>query len=380
MASSFVKVIESKGSIDTIERFKTDRSSFLFTISHTETALIPGLTIAGANTELIKYTPAADAEYIYFGKCKCIDTIPATPDGKPTPAIITRTALELANIPVYVIDSGTLVKPLIPYINTNSKSGKNITIERALELEDTVSNYEMGKMIGKQVSKNNELAIIGESIPGGTTTALGVLISLGINALNKISSSMPENPHELKNKIIEKALLKSNIKFGYLSNDPFKAISLLGDPMMPTVVGMVEEILSNNKRVILAGGTQMCCIVAILKSLGIKFNNNLCIGTTSYIINDKKADLLDILSQITDNVPVMYLDLGLDKSKKNGLKAYSYGFVKEGAGAGGITIAAHLKKEDINQDIFIDNLEENYFKTIEEPILLRQTEEKFKKS
>ena len=124
----------------------------------------------------------------------------------------------------------------------------------------------------------------------------------------------------------------------------------------------------------------MCCIVAILKSLGIRFNNNLCIGTTSYIINDKKADLLDILSQITDNVPVMYSDLGLDKSKKSGLKSYSHGFVKEGAGAGGITIAAHLKKEDINQDNFIDNLEENYFKTIEEPILLRQTKEKFKKS
>ena len=45
----------------------------------------------------------------------------------------------------------------------------------------------------------------------------------------------------------------------------------LGDPMMPTVIGMIKEILSFNKKVILAGGTQMCCIVAILKSLDIKF-------------------------------------------------------------------------------------------------------------
>ena len=250
--------------------------------------------------------------------------------------------------------------------------GKDIAVERALELEDTVSNYEMGKILGKQVSKNNELLTIGESIPGGTTTALGVLLSLGIDAYNKISSSMPENPHELKNKIIEKAFQRSNIKFGDLSNDPFKAMSLLGDPMMPTVVGITEEILSNNKKVILAGGTQMCCIIAILKSLVTKFHNNLCIGTTSYIINDKKADLVKILNQITDNVPIMYTDLGLDKSKKNGLRSYSEGFVKEGAGAGGSTIAAYLKKENINQETFIDKIEENYHNTIEEPIILKK--------
>lgn len=373
MTNSFVKVIKSRGSIDIKEHFKSDKSFFLFTIAHSETALIPGLTIAGANTELIKYTPAADAEYIYFGKCKCINTIPATPDGKPTPAIITRTALELANIPIAVIDSGTLVKPLVPYININSKFGKNILIERALEIEDTISNYEMGELIGKQISKNNEVMVIGESIPGGTTTALGVLLALGIDAYNKVSSSMPENPHKLKNKIIEKSLMRSNLRFGDLFNDPLKAISILGDPMMPTVAGIVKEILANNKRVILAGGTQMCCIVAILKSLGIKFNNdNLCIGTTSYVINDKRANLTGILNQITENVPVLYSDLGLEKSKKNGLKSFSEGFVKEGAGAGGITIAASLKKETINQEIFMDKLERNYYSTIEEPITLKK--------
>ncbi len=116
-------------------------------------------------------------------------------------------------------------------------------------------------------------------------------MSLGIDAVNKVSSSMPENPHELKNKIIKKSLSRSNIKFGDYRYDPFMAISFLGDPMMPTVSGMVEEIIAKNKKVILAGGTQMCCIIAILKSLGIKFNNNLCIGTTSYVINDKKSDL-----------------------------------------------------------------------------------------
>ncbi|MDQ6722774.1 MAG: TIGR00303 family protein [Thermoproteota archaeon] len=370
MKNSFVKIIKSKNGINNLNHFKSNNSSFLFTISYTETATIPGLTIAGANTEMIKYTPAADAEYIHFGKCRCIDTIPATPDGKPTPAIITKTALEFADIPITVIDAGLSVKPLLPLININSKFGKNIALEKALALKDVISNYEMGKLIGKQISKNNDLLIIGESIPGGTTTALGVLLSLGINAYNKVSSSMPENPHELKNKIIKKSLSRSNIKFGDHRNDPFNAISNLGDPMMPTVSGMVEEILSRNKKVILAGGTQMCCIVAILKAQNIKFNDNLCIGTTSYVINDKNSDLPGLISQITDDVPIFYTDLGLENSNKAGLRSYSEGFVKEGAGAGGTVIAAFLKEEYLTQKIFTNKLEENYYNTIEEPVIL----------
>jgi uncharacterized protein (TIGR00303 family) len=376
MINSFVNIIESKNGINSINHFKSNKSSFFLTMSYTETATIPGLTVAGANTELIKYTPAADAEYIHFGKCRCIDTIPATPDGKPTPAIITKTALGLANIPITVIDSGVIIKPLLPHININSVFGKNIAVEKALELKDVISNHEMGKMIGKQTSKTNDLIIIGESIPGGTTTALGVLLALGIDAVNKVSSSMPNNPHELKNKIIKKSLSRSNIQFGDHRYDPFNAISYLGDPMMPTISGMVEEILSDNKKVILAGGTQMCSILAILKSRGIKFNNNLCIGTTSYVINDKKSDLPGLINQITDDVPILYTNLGLENSKKSGLRSYAEGFVKEGAGAGGTVIAATLKKESLTQNNFINKIEESYNDTIEKPIDLKNIKEK----
>lgn len=371
-----VKTIKSKYGNSNPNHFKSKKSSFLFTIAYTETATIPGLTIAGANTELTKFTPAADAEYIHFGKCKCIGSIPATPDGKPTPAIITKTALEMANIPITVIDSGLLIKPNLPYVDINSKFGKNIALEKALEPKNVTENYEMGKIIGKQVSKNNDLLVIGESIPGGTTTALGVLLSLGIDAYDKVSSSMPQNPHELKNKIVKKSMLKSNIGFGDHRDNPFDAISDFGDPMMPTVSGMAAEILSSNKKVILAGGTQMCCIAAILRSLGVKFNNNLCIGTTSYVIDDSKSDLPGLVSQIADDLPIFYTDLGMENSRKAGLRSYAEGFVKEGAGAGGTSIASYLKKGSITQKGFLNRIEENYFDTIEEQITLKSKEEK----
>ncbi len=368
---NFLNIVHSNNNLN-INDFKTDKSIFLLLMSNTETAKIPGLTVAGANTELIKYTPAADAEYIQFGKCKSIDAVPATPDGKPTPALITKTALELANIPMLAIDSGAIIKPKMPHFNINSPSGKNIAIERALEIKDVISNYEMGKMIGTHISRKDDLIVIGESIPGGTTTALGVLSALGIDAFNKVSSSMSNNPHELKNNIIKKSLVRNNIKIGEYYNDPFNAISYLGDPMMPTICGLVEEIIYNNKKTILAGGTQMCAIIALLKALKIKLDNKICIGTTSYVINDKSSDLIDLMNQISPDVPILYADLGLQNSKKDGLKAYADGFVKEGAGAGGAIIAAKLKNDEITSSSFLKKIEEKYQETIENPMILKK--------
>ncbi|HKU84466.1 MAG TPA: TIGR00303 family protein [Candidatus Nitrosocosmicus sp.] len=370
MITDTLHSLPSKGDSNDLLSFKSNRTSFVLAISYTETSTIPGLTVAGANTELLKYTPAADAEYIYYGRCKCIDTIPATPDGKPTPAIISKTALDLSNIPISIVDSGSKIKPVLPYISIDSEFGKNILQEPGLEIENVIRNYEMGKLFGKELAKINETVIVGESIPGGTTTALGVMQALGFNGYNKVSSSMPDNPNELKNKIVEKALLRSKIRTGDCSNDPFRAIASFGDPLMPTVVGLAEEVISRKRKIILAGGTQMCCILALLKSLNVRLRENICIGTTSYIINDKKSDIVGLLNNISDEVPLFYIDLLLENSTKKGLRSYSEGFVKEGAGAGGISIAAFLNNEHLTKEQFLHKLEENYLKTIEKPRLV----------
>ncbi len=367
LITDVIQSLPAKGGANDLLSFKSNKTSFILAISYTETSTIPGLTVAGANTELLKYTPAADAEYIYYGGCKCINSIPATPDGKPTPAIISKTALDLSNIPISVVDSGSKIKPILPYVSIGSESGKNILQEQGLELENVIKNYDMGKLLGKELAKINETVIIGESIPGGTTTALGVMQALGIDGYGMVSSSMPDNPNELKNKIVEKALSRSKIKPGDCSNDPFRAISNLGDPLMPTVVGLAEEIISNKKKIILAGGTQMCCILALLKSLNVRLKDTICIGTTSYIINDKKSDIVGLRNNISDDVPIFYIDLLLEKSTKKGLRSYSEGFVKEGAGAGGSSIAAFLNSDHLTREQFLNKIEENYIKTIEEP-------------
>ena len=98
-----------------------------------------------------------------------------------------------------------------------------------------------------------------KSIPGGTTTALAVLKSFGINA--HVSSSMLNNPESLKNENVEKALKRSD------SKDPFTVIANAGDPMIPFVAGMLSSA-SEITNVILAGGTQMTAVLALAEVIG----------------------------------------------------------------------------------------------------------------
>ena len=65
-------------------------------------------------------------------------------------------------------------------------------------------------------------------------------------------------------------------------------------------------------------------------------------GTTSYIIDDKSANLLEIVKSNSD-IPVLSINPKLEDSKFSGLRAYSEGFVIEGVGAGGSMIASMLK-------------------------------------
>jgi uncharacterized protein (TIGR00303 family) len=344
---------------------------FLCVISYTATCEIPGITVAGANPSLLKYTSPADAEFLYYGRCKCIDELPITPDGKPTPAIITRAALKLSNIPFLVVDAGAKVKPSIPHISLSIPSGKNIQFGTALDINEVKQAFEYGSILGKQLGKTNSMVIIGESIPGGTTTALGVLTALGIDARYKTSSSMPHNPHDLKNKIVLEGMKRANISFGGLQGDPLAAISLLGDPMIPSVAGIVDGVInskSNASHVMLAGGTQMSSILAILKSLDRSLER-ISIGTTVYVADDKSSNLTNLINAISTDIRIYASDLHLGHSSHPGLQSFSRGFVKEGVGAGGISVIAMMKSDGkIDGNILLNAIEQEYDSIISKTI------------
>jgi len=345
-------VISSHGNVESAKEFTNslEKSQFTFclVISYTETSEIPGITIAGADKEFLKFTSPADAEFLRHGHCKCIDTIPMSPDGKPTPALLTKAALDSAKIPHFVINAGSKISPDTSHFDSQLEFGKNISESPALSPEKVSEAVEFGKIIGKSICKPNECLVIGESIPGGTTTALAVLKGFGINT--SVSSSMPNNPIEIKNQTVDNALKRLK------SDDPINVISELGDPMIAVVAGILSES-SKITRVILAGGTQMTAVLAFAKRIGYN-KQNIAVGCTSYIIDDVDAKFLETIKQI-DNIPVLSVDPLLSQSKFPGLKSYSEGFVKEGAGAGGCMIASLLKTRMTSEKL-LELIEKEY--------------------
>ena len=76
-----------------VEKVWGKRPTFICVIGNTETAKIPGISAAGAVPAITDFTPAADIELLYYGRCKCIDGVPVTPNGIPTPALVTMSAI-----------------------------------------------------------------------------------------------------------------------------------------------------------------------------------------------------------------------------------------------------------------------------------------------
>lgn len=331
-----------------LDSIKNDKTLFAFVMSYTKTCEIPGITIAGPNSESMKFTPPADAEFLYYGHCKTIEQIPMTPDGKPTPAIITKTALESSSIPHMTINAGSNITPKLPFIESGLPSGNNIEHQNALSDSIVTHAVEYGRILGMTLSSLTDCLLIGESIPGGTTTALAALRAFGYDA--NVSSSMPNNPRELKEKIVESALKRID------SEHPYSIIGKVGDPMIPFVAGMLSAASSVSK-VMLCGGTQMAAVLAFASKIGFN-EDNTAIGTTSYVTNDSSANLPKIISEIGD-IPLISIDLDLQNSKFDGLKAYSEGYGKEGVGAGGTAIASTVKSS-INKEKFLQLLENQY--------------------
>ena len=125
----------------------------------------------------------------------------------------------------------------------------------------------------------------------------------------------------------------------------------MGDPVL---LGVVSIATGSKKPVILAGGTQMAAAAHLILSLDEKEVN---IATTKYIAEDKTADIRSI-----SPVSVIAADPLLEKASIDGLRAYGEGFVKEGVGAGGLTLLAYVK--GVEPTRFLKEIERSYLDII----------------
>ena len=314
---------------------------FILIISGTDTIKHPGISAAGATQDMLKYTAALDAEFIYHGKVKTLPELPVSPDGIVSPALISKACLNLMHIPSIIIDAGAHVKPQCPYIQVRYQPAADISTGKAMTRHDVLELILTGNELAEEFADFDEL-IIAECVVGGTTTALGLLTALGYDCLDMVSSSFPNGNHGLKREIIEQGLANRPI----LNNkDAIQDIAAMGDPSQALIAGLVQ---GSKQEVTLAGGTQMLAIAALIKRLGKEAQFS--IAPSPWVIKDQSAKFFELHQLVCPEIEIKNQKLKAcqsleleDKVKElSGLELkdifarYNEGHVKEGVGMGAL--------------------------------------------
>ncbi|NLL95413.1 MAG: TIGR00303 family protein [Thermoplasmatales archaeon] len=312
------------------------RGTFTCTIANTMTSTIPGVSDAGDTPELTLYTPPADAEMLMVGKTLCMDGIPINPGGIPTPATLTMAALRISGMPVHIINAGCKVMPKVPCYDVGGGFGRSILTGDSVT--DPEGLYEAGVTLGRAFARRNDFLVVSESCAGGTTTALAVMMAMGVIKENMVSSSSPNNPKELKTRLVGEALDAAGVSPGDLADDPLEAIRCVGDPMMPVNAGMIAGA-TETVPVIVGGGTQMSAVIAAAVAMDPSCVGKTVHGTTRWMVNDKNSDIVGIMRHITEDIPLVYVNMDYSGSPHDGLRAYERGYIKEGVGCGGASLA-----------------------------------------
>lgn len=313
---------------------------FMLCIGGTVLAKVPGLSAAGAEPEATLFTAPADADVIRCGRPKVIDVLPIDPEGHPTPALITRAAILEAEIQLQVMRAGSFIPPTPPYIELGAEVGRDPRTEPSLP--DAQRIVCTAADLGGNTA--DPFIMIGESVPGGTTTALLILRALGYH--NMVSSAGPKNPTALKEAVWRNASARLGRSLSALAQDPLQALTELGDPMQAAVFGFVQG-LPPNTEVVLAGGTQMLAVAALLKAMGLP--KLPLVATTRYVMEDPSADFAKLAEAI--GVETYAAPLDFSNSPHAGLRDYERGYVKEGVGAGGAVLYADRKGVPVDRII-----------------------------
>ena len=337
-----------KSKLNRIEILKKNINNFkiFLVIAGTNTSQIPGISAAGINAKSRRITALADAEFLLKGASKDHKYKLPLLNAGVTPALISHVCSKLINVYPVIVPLGIGVKPYFNHLDVEDRDlgpSNCLTTGKSMPKERVINLYERGLAIGKS---SKQPILISESVPGGTTTAQAVMEAFGLRVSNLVGSSLFKAPRDLRRKVVQKGLLNANLKTDF---DSFDVVAAVGDPFQAFSMGLLIGARLANQAVILSGGSQMLAVILlVLEFLDVKnkddFIEDVFIATTGWLVKDNSLNHL--LNLINDKYDVNLLGLASPLNFKSSifkeLKDYELGHVKEGVGAGGISILAFL--------------------------------------
>jgi uncharacterized protein (TIGR00303 family) len=326
-----------------LARYRGRSPVFACILGFTETGLIEKISAAGATPEARKYTAIADAEFLIDG----VQKNPAYPLPPLTvgvsPVLLSRAVVTAFDLPVYLFNAGLPLSPSVSSIDLGGIPARCLTTGKALPRNTVIHLWQQGLIWGDKLAKEAKdgYVIISECVVGGTTTALAVLTALGIDAAGKVNSSHSQCNHQQKQAVIAEGLSKLGV-----NPSPIEIVAAVGDPMQIVATAMAARA-SRKVGVLLAGGTQMLAVYALMQAFNPYFNekfnsDNIVVGTTRWVVEDPTGDTVGLVEKIQPIVPLLATQSNFCTSKFASLRAYEKGYVKEGVGAGGCAIASYL--------------------------------------
>ncbi|WOX55437.1 TIGR00303 family protein [Methanoculleus palmolei] len=316
------------------------RPMMALVLGNTLLSTVPGVSGAGATPEKTLLTPVLDAELVTTGAITSISARPDTPTGCPTPATITRSMMELTDLSPVLINAGLAHTPTVPCLDVYGIPGGDPRKEDAVPHAALL--FERGEAVGRLLSHYSDFLMLGECVPGGTTTALCVLRALGYDV--SVSSAFVKNPVDLKEAICRDVLARIDATG---ARGPLDILRAAGDPMMPVAAGIASAY---SGEIFFAGGTQMLAVAAVLKALGKRMPR---LATTVYVRDDPSAGFVRSVADV--GTTAYFVDPNFAGIGHVGLARYCIGEAKEGMGAGGALTLAYLmghSPEEITRKVF----------------------------
>jgi uncharacterized protein (TIGR00303 family) len=350
-------------------RQRWSASEVLLLLAATDTAAVEGISAAGATPVSRRQTAAADAELLALGPAAARPhALPPLPAGV-TPALISQVALEGLGLQPLLLDLGCPVAPAVPHLRLPYPAGvgaaRCLSSGAAMTRQRVEALLALGRRWGERLAAAGRPLVLAECVPGGTTTAQGVLTGLGLEVGGLVSGSLRRAAHALKADLVARGLAAAQLDRlaaadhrGGQADGPSpevacRAMAAFGDPMQPLAAALVLAATAAEPPlpVLLAGGSQMAAVLALALALAPPeqrppLTAATAVATTAWVAGEADSDLVLLLQRIGERWGVAPLAFAADLRFVEGchpaLLDYERGYVKEGVGAGGLALLWQL--------------------------------------